>query len=1538
MKFNYLYNKQNALRRKGFLFSTLLLFAYLLGYSHDKTVNNTGYPFIENKGQWHENVFFQAELNSTVIFLEKDAFHYQVSQHRYSHAGKIIEPKKTGTHSFKARFLNTSMEQKLKGENQSQTYYNFFLGNDPSLWKSKVYAYETVNYKEIYDGIDLKVYYNGENMKYDFMVAPGKEPSIIQMQYEGVDQPKIRNNRLVITHELGKLIEEKPYAYQIIEGKAVEVKCQFYINENGVVSFQFPKGYDESKTLIIDPKLIFSTYSGSPSTNFGMTSTFDSEGNGYVGGVIFSDGRTYTNSTGFFQSSFQGGSTDIVISKFNSSDGSQLLYSTYLGGNSADVTSSLVVDSRDNLIVLSYTSSANFPISSNAFNSNKHLSDPLNLSIHNQNFSTGTDIAITKLSKDGKNLLGSTFFGGEKNDGINYDALNPQSQNSRLIYNHGDYARGEVVVDSNDNIYIGSSTRSTQIDSTLNSLAGEQDGIVAKFNSDLSQLYWSRYVGGSEDDAIYSIKVIDNNRILIGGGTRSFNDFPVTPGAYLSSSAGGRADGFISIISADGQTIEKSTFIGTSKYDQIYYIEYDRYGYIYGFGITNSEDFPIKNSSISNPNSAQFIVKLDPQMDSLEMSHVFGDTLYNSSNVIVNLSPTAFLVDRCLNIYISGWGGSVWRDARTGEGPKTLPSAMPLKDAFQATTDNNDFYLYAINNTADSLIFASYLGGAYSFDHVDGGTSRFDKNGVIYQSVCASCGTSSVTNNDFPTTPNAYARSKGITGQYGCNSALFKYDFEVAPVADFGVSRNDFCLKSGDTIAVTITNSSHRGDIVSWDFYGNQVISNFKDTIIYFTSPGNYTIKQTVQDTLCILGNFETKTITIRPNNIDLNLNTQDSLICNTDSVKITAFHKGAATHFTWSNHPNFQDSIQTTDSTHFFNLKSGSNTFYVKAYNPSINDCGALDSITIYNASAYAKINIKDTICENSPVLLSAQLINIDAFKWDFGDGQINTTDTIIQHLYNSTGEYDLIFTFNNTQCPNMDTIRKKIVVQKNDLRLDSFSDTLFCGNGDFIVKASSLGTAHEFHWSSQRDFSDTLNSSPRDSSFIIRQPGNYKFYIKISDKTCELIDSIETEYFYYELDLASIPDSVCAPITFQLSPIIIGTDSFRINFGNGNSTTTDSTPKVTYLDEGTYTIELIGSNSKCDLKDTLRKVIHVFKSIELETIKDTTICLGDSITLRANSFGTATIFIWDTTPNFNNPLNLPADSSIKVLPSAGVTTYYLRASNEFCYHDTSIQITAEELLIELSPYEMICIEDTLEIEAKVLSNTTSLNFFWSPNDSIISGQNTNKVKLAPRDGMKLFVEVTNAIGCKTIDSTTIDVSIPAFTTAEIIAPDSAYSGEKIQLKSNRQGSNLIYRWEPAELMDNPASPEPIMTITETTLITLIIFDMNTNCVVEVSKLIKVYEIVCEEPEIFIPSAFTPNKDGKNDVLYVRGRNIQQLEFEIYNRWGELVFKTNDINKGWDGSYKGKSAEPAVYVYQLKVKCVDQQEFYTKGNLTLIR
>lgn len=1525
---------------------TCLLFVFLftkLNFAHEGHHNsNSIYPFVINKGQWPKQVKFRSEIDGAYLYLENNALHYQFVHIPDHHAGNV--PAEDDTlikgHVFNARFVGANKQPDISQEGKSSYYYNYFKGNDESKWQGEVRSYQKVKYSQLYEGIDLVLYGHQNTLKYDYHLAPGADVKQIRVKYEGVKKPKIKNGELIIEHSIGQLIESKPYAYQIINNEEIEIPCYYKFNKVGEVYFTFPESYDQTKELVIDPDLIFSTYSGSRTTNFGATATYDAEENGYMGGTIFTNG--YQITPGAYQTTFQNGDVDIAISKFDST-GSRLIYSTYLGGRGSDIITSMVVDNEGKLVILGATSSSNYPTTQTAYDRiNETISSSINLGNgYGATFVGACDIAITKFNTSGTDLEGSTFLGEEGYDGLNYNINTPGSYDDTLHYNYGDHFRGEVIVDDFNNIYIGSSTSSPNINNASNSFQGKQDGLVAKFNPNLSQLNWLRYHGGIGLDAIYSLKVISNNRVLIGGGTSSSINFPKTSPSYLDTLQGGRCDGYISIISADGSQVEQSTFIGTDEYDQVYFVEFDRFGGIYALGQTlGGAKFPLKNSNISNP-AGQFVVKLDPNLDSLIYSHTFGAT---NSPGDINISPTAFLVDRCQNIYVSGWGGIVAND-----GLKVMNNSMPIANnppPAQSTTDGSDFYIYAANRDIDSVLFATFLGdqssvAGISQDHVDGGTSRFDRKGVIYQSVCASCGTGR-TGSGFPTTPFSAFPTKNITtiiptNTSTCNNVLFKYNLDILPQAKIDINKQRGCAP----YLSTIVDSSARSNEILW-LLNNDTL-NIKpggDTTILFDTPGNYILAQVVKDTICDFSDTAYKFIEVYPNPINIQLQ-EDTVTCNQDSLDLTIFSNNTASEFYWSSNRQFTDTLNNPqDSSIRIEPKLTTQRFFIQVTDTANNTCDYIDSVSVTYVPFKIKATVNaDTLCFGNSFQLSSTSTNVDQFEWNFGNGQTNTTNQNIRISYATPGDYKVKIVATNNTCQVTDEDSLFLNVQVNNLSINSLPDSIYCGTDTLNFAINSQGTSQQYLWSNQPDFNDTLNNYPLDSNIKVFSSVSDTFYFQVSDRFCEVDEKFYLEYYPFELKLtSSLPDSGCAPFDVQLNSEINGVTSFEIRYGNGNSTTTNQNPLITYQNEGRYYIEILGSNSNCNVSQSIIDSIEVLTAVTLQSISDTMICAGDTIFLSGNSLGSAKQFVWDTLATFSTPLALQNDSTIKIAPSVD-TRYYLKGINAICEDEINLQVRAEDLEIDVNDLQSICIGDTISFQAVPISFINPLSYQWQPIDSIINGANTTTITTAPKGDVTFELLTSSSIGCEERSTATLDVELPAFTDAEVYAfKDSIFNGEGTQLSTNRNGANLLYQWEPANLVDNPTSANPNVNPSQTTIFKVTITDLNTGCEVESFKRIKVFEINCDKPDIFIPTAFTPNRDGQNDVLLVRGTNLDEIDLSIYNRWGELIFNTTNILTGWDGTYQGKDLDPGVFVYHLKAICLDGQEFYDQGNITLIR
>lgn len=745
-----------------------LLFGFMLIRLVSLADPGRGLKFVENKSQWPVIYNFGAAIPGGSFFVQPGVFTYlfldqaRIDQwHEQSHhadGADGLSNDMIGGVRVETRFLGANHHSTAVAIDQNSDYTNYFLGTDTQSWAPGARNFQALLYQALYPGIDLKVYSTDQNLKYDFVVAAGADPLVIQFAYAGIEKAFLNSaGDLEVESGWPLFIEKKPVAYQDIDGKRVLVSCQFQL-VYGVVSFQFPDGYDACYPLVIDPLLIFSTYSGSGADNWGSTATPGEHGTLYSAGVTWNQfGGIFPATAGAFQTSLSG-VFDIGILKYDST-GSRLLYATYLGGRETDSPHSLVVNQHNELLVLGTTSSMDFPTTPSAYDRVFSGGTFASGVVH---YNRGSDILISKFSSDGKILRASTLLGGTGNDGLNQGVL---------VQNYGDQQRGDIITDDANNVYLATVTASPEFP-IVNGLydtygGGNTDAVIVKMDSDLSNILWSTFVGGSGADACHTIKFDKAGDLFVAGGTSS-PEFPVTSGSYQTA-FNGMADGWIASLTADGSLWQRATFTGTASFDEVFFVDLNADDEVYVYGQT-AGGFPVTSGVYNNPNSGQFIQKFDHSLSQLRFSTVIG-----SGRGIPDISPTAFLVNECNNIYIAGWGGVVniagnyWQNNTIG---------MPVTaDAYQSSSSGSDFYFMVLTDDATQFLYGTYLGGNLSRTHVDGGTSRFDKGGIVYQAVCAGCAAYNASagqpTSDFPTTPGAWSNRNRSAN---CNNAAFKFD------------------------------------------------------------------------------------------------------------------------------------------------------------------------------------------------------------------------------------------------------------------------------------------------------------------------------------------------------------------------------------------------------------------------------------------------------------------------------------------------------------------------------------------------------------------------------------------------------------------------------------------------------------------------------------------------------------------------------------------------------------------------------------------
>ncbi len=794
--------------------------------------------FIINKGQWNDKVRFKTQIGSHQIWLQDQALTYQLinaSLHPMAqvHALRFHESPDTSkhvAHVFTVRFQGANVVKPQAAGSADKTRFNFYLGNDPKKWQSNVPSFEAVRYQNLYNGIDLQIKSGDQFLKYDFELAAGNDGRQIEMDFQGDHGVELKGGRLRIHTTLGVLEEHIPKAYQLKDGVAHEVECHYTL-KGKKVGFRFTKPLDLRYPTVIDPLLNFFTYSGAASDNWANTAISDKEGNSYTAGTIYGSSfpttngafdRTYSDTTFLTNPYFV---YDVGIMKFNST-GSELLFCTFLGGQGVETPHSLAIDENQDLVILGSTSSLNFPVSSNAFQKNLKggpIEYPFGsfLGVVTPTYGNGCDLFVAKLNSSGQELIASTYLGGIGTDGI-------MSVVENLVPNYGDQFRGEVMIDTDGSVYIASHTHSPDfplVDPSQSELRGNMDGLVVKMNSGLSGIVWSTLYGGNGEDAFFSIKSQNATQIVLCGGTNSTN-LKMPASTYQRNKSGAGIDAFIVVFNKVTGDWVRSTYSGTTADDQAFIVETDDEGAIYMFGQTKGE-MPRTSGTYGQQRGGQFLQKFRPDLSSLFWSTTFGPTPLQP-----NIVPTSLMVDSCERIFMAGWGGNVNYRGDGFTGGYTFGMDV-TSDAFQSiSADSSDFYFLVLSKDARSQIFGSYLGAvSRRGEHVDGGTSKFDKRGTITQAVC---GCRDQNNRFYRGTTGAY---KTNIGSGNCNNGVMKLNlFDLKVKFQFaGIIK---CPAS-----LTLTNNSENGDLYTWYFgNGDSLQSNSRIVSYTYKNPGKYII------------------------------------------------------------------------------------------------------------------------------------------------------------------------------------------------------------------------------------------------------------------------------------------------------------------------------------------------------------------------------------------------------------------------------------------------------------------------------------------------------------------------------------------------------------------------------------------------------------------------------------------------------------------------------------------------------------------------
>lgn len=1019
---------------------------------------------------------------------------YHAGQINQGSKDKVVIPKLgLHSHAYEVTFPNSSANPVIVPDKMVDTYNNYYLSKDRTKWATHCRIYQAVLYKNIYPNIDVRYYTNAGQLKYDIIVNPGGDISKIALKFDGVDGLSLKNGNLIVKTSVGNVTELSPVAYQVDGKGRADVDVKFVLSGN-TIYFQ-TGSFSKTGTLIIDPTLIFSSLSKSLADNWGYTATYDNSGNFYAGGIVFGNGYPTANGPSY-QPDFAGGANsnninghDIGIIKL-SPNGVTKLYATYLGGSGNEQPHSMIVDNEDNLIVAGRTNSPDFPTTSSTIGPGGKF-----------------DIFIAKFSPDGSVLIGSRKIGGTENDGVNIQPKETAAGAMSIRRNYGDDARSEVITDGANNIYVASCTQSSDA-SPANSLAtagafqqkyggGFQDGMLIKTDPNLNIIF-SSYLGGKFDDAAFVLALSPvNNDIYVGGATSStdLQHADINSGVLHSTFQGGQSDGFVTIISNDGSTQKRTVYVGTAGNDMLYGIQFDKIGFPYIMG-TTTVAFPITGNVgfTSQAAGRQYITKLKQDLSGIVYSTNFGKTGQPS---LPDISPIAFLVDRCENVYVSGWGGGI--DPEEGYPNEGTTGLSVTPNAVQNHTDGKDFYFFVLEKNAASQLFGSFYGEIGGLgDHVDGGTSRFDKQGVIYQAICANCGkTPNFTGTGFPTGGvggSVWGGSNISTMSSYCNEAAVKIAFELAGVTgNIRASINGVPRDTSGCIPMTVdfTDTIKRAKQYIWDFGdGSPVVKTTSSQQSHtYTNIGIYTVTLIAIDSAtCNVSDTVYTHVRARDDFAQVGFTSKKLPPC--DSLKYMFVNTSvppagkpfSSQSFRWD----FGDgTILVSNADTLYHNYTAAGTYHVILSLNDTNYCNSpdADSVELRIASNVKAQFLIPPGCAPYTAIVSNTSQGGQQFFWDFGDGG-TSTDADPTHLYTTPGTYTVtLLAIDPATCNKRDSTSSTVSVGPKPTA--GFTFVPFPAQEDIPATFfnNSTGGTH-YKW----DFGDgtTLTTIQRDTSVV--------------------------------------------------------------------------------------------------------------------------------------------------------------------------------------------------------------------------------------------------------------------------------------------------------------------------------------------------------------------------------------------------------------------------------------------------------------------
>jgi gliding motility-associated-like protein len=627
-------------------------------------------------------------------------------------------------------------------------------------------------------------------------------------------------------------------------------------------------------------------------------------------------------------------------------------------------------------------------------------------------------------------------------------------------------------------------------------------------------------------------------------------------------------------------------------------------------------------------------------------------------------------------------------------------------------------------------------------------------------------------------------------------------------------------------------------------------------------------------------------------------------------------------------------------------NLAAGDYTFTIT----DANKCTAIEKVSVKTKggvkAAFSAAPIYNTadpnMCNSDSVstkLTSAATGSIAGatYKWSYPTNKTSTEASPTVKLGAGTSAVQLTVT-SPDGC--IDSIKLNIVSISPRINVDVQDSALTCQGVSYLVsfKNNNPGFPMTYKWSP--DSLIAAGGTLGTPSVLVKGAGVNKVYVTITNSVgCSKIDSVLLNTI--PLDAVKLSDigfkQNCNNNAVSFTNKSSYADKYSWKFGdtaNPNAGSNESNPMYMYAQGGTYQVILV---PKTGCLDTLKLNVPVRANAPVSVVaKDTVVCDSMLLSVKATSSLTNPKYEWSINPNFTPVFN--TTNTVNIKPVNPTNTYYVRATDSLgCVGVDTVVIGNRGLKVIVDTLINACKSLDKKISINSANAADVITVIWSPASAIVGANGGKDVTIKTTTDFTLGALATNQFGCSQTVSIPVkarEVDATAAVDAKLVLLD-----DKVTLSAGPTGTGYTYQWTPSTDAVDPKSATTKASPKQDTKYVVEVTDVY-GCRDTASVTVTVLTAQCSEPYVFVPRAFSPNNDGLNEKVFVRGEYLleESFEFAIYNRWGERVFFTNSREVGWDGTSGSKGVCPDVYGYYVKGKCRKGETYFKKGNITVMK